>query len=84
MAAGFRVDEIPDLVLYGPVGCDACSQTGFVGRLGVFEIMEFDDELTRLFLTTPQPRSSGKWRFARACTPIAATRSTRSRPVSRR
>jgi len=51
VAAGFRVDEIPDLVLYQPVGCDSCRHTGFVGRLGVFEIMEMDDEMTRLFLT---------------------------------
>ena len=51
VAAGFRVDEIPDLVIYQPVGCESCRNTGFVGRLGVFEIMEMDDEMTRLFLT---------------------------------
>jgi type II secretory ATPase GspE/PulE/Tfp pilus assembly ATPase PilB-like protein len=38
------------LTTFEAVGCDACRKTGFVGRLGVFEIMEMDDEMTRLFL----------------------------------
>jgi type IV pilus assembly protein PilB len=38
------------LVTYEPVGCDDCRDTGFNGRLGAFEIMEMDDEMTRLFL----------------------------------
>jgi len=50
LAAGFRTDEVAKLVTFEPVGCDACRKTGFVGRLGVFEIMEMDDEMTRLFL----------------------------------
>jgi len=31
-------------------GCDACFGTGYRGRTGIFEIMEMDDELERLFL----------------------------------
>ncbi len=33
-----------------PGGCDACFGTGYHGRTGIFEIMEMDDELERLFL----------------------------------
>jgi len=33
-----------------PGGCDDCFGTGYHGRTGVFEIMEMDDELERLFL----------------------------------
>jgi type IV pilus assembly protein PilB len=49
-AAGFEPYELVGLKVFEPVGCDACRNTGFVGRLGVFEIMEMDDEMTRLFL----------------------------------
>ncbi len=33
-----------------PGGCDECFGTGYHGRTGIFEIMEMDDELERLFL----------------------------------
>jgi len=32
-------------------GCDACLNTGFQGRIGVFEILPIDDELESLLLT---------------------------------
>ena len=50
LASGFKPQEINTLKTFEPVGCEACRSTGFVGRLGVFEIMEMDDELIRLFL----------------------------------
>ena len=50
LAAGFGAKEIPDLVTFEAVGCESCRRTGFQGRLGVFEIMEMDDDLTRIFL----------------------------------
>jgi type IV pilus assembly protein PilB len=50
LAAGFTPAELTGLITYESVGCDACRGTGFAGRLGVFEIMEMDDEMTRLFL----------------------------------
>jgi len=31
-------------------GCDECFGTGYHGRTGIFEVMEMDDELERLFL----------------------------------
>ena len=31
-------------------GCDECFGTGYHGRMGIFEVMEMDDELERLFL----------------------------------
>ena len=49
-AAGFTDDEIKSLVPYGPVGCPECRGTGFRGRQAVFEMMEMDEELTRLTL----------------------------------
>ncbi len=49
-AAGFREDEIEGLTVYGPGGCARCHKSGYKGRLGLFEIMEMDSDLTRAFL----------------------------------
>ena len=32
----------------GPVGCDMCRQSGYRGRMGLFEIMQVDDEISQL------------------------------------
>lgn len=34
------------MTVYGPVGCTACNHTGYAGRVGIFEFIEADDELT--------------------------------------
>ena len=31
-------------------GCNACAQTGYIGRIGVFEILTISDEMRQLFL----------------------------------
>ena len=31
-------------------GCNACAQTGYIGRIGVFEILTISDEIRQLFL----------------------------------
>jgi len=36
------------LVVYGPVGCTACSNTGYQGRTGVYELLTIDDSLRTL------------------------------------
>lgn len=42
---GFREEELPDLVVYGPNGCPACNNLGYRGRVGFFELMEITDEV---------------------------------------
>lgn len=49
-AAGFSADEVEGLELYGPTGCEECGMTGYRGRIGVFEVMEFDEHLAQLYL----------------------------------
>jgi len=56
-----RVDrsQLAEANLMGPVGCDACRQVGYKGRLGIFEIFEIDDEVRHMInknLSTPQLR----------------------------
>jgi len=37
---GFSKDEIPNLTIYGPNGCEACNGSGYKGRVGLYELME--------------------------------------------
>jgi type II secretory ATPase GspE/PulE/Tfp pilus assembly ATPase PilB-like protein len=41
-------DEHGDLTIHRGVGCPSCFQTGYLGRTGIFEIMEVTDELREL------------------------------------
>ncbi|OQW33602.1 MAG: type II secretion system protein GspE [Nitrospira sp. SG-bin1] len=45
-----RLDVAPgsNVTLYRGAGCAACSQTGYRGRTGIFELMVLDDEIRRL------------------------------------
>jgi general secretion pathway protein E/type IV pilus assembly protein PilB len=31
-----------------PVGCELCRQTGYKGRMGIFEIFEIDDQVRQM------------------------------------
>ena len=42
---------------FRPVGCNACAQTGYLGRLGIHEAMEMTDELAHLVVTGATARS---------------------------
>ena len=44
---GFSNDEIPNLTIYGPKGCPACTGTGYKGRVGLYEIMEVTEEVAK-------------------------------------
>jgi type IV pilus assembly protein PilB len=45
---GFSPDEIPGLKIYGPGGCSECKGAGYKGRLGLFELMEVNDKISRI------------------------------------
>jgi type IV pilus assembly protein PilB len=47
---GAAEEDIPKMTLFEPVGCPECLDTGYHGRLGVFEIMMMDDEIRQAFL----------------------------------
>ncbi|ACN15403.1 PilB [Desulforapulum autotrophicum HRM2] len=44
---GFSKAEIPDLKFYGPKGCANCNGTGYKGRVGLYELMEVTDEVSK-------------------------------------
>jgi len=50
VAAGMGEDEAMGLVVFEAQGCQECGMTGYNGRIAVFEVMEFDDQIESLFL----------------------------------
>lgn len=46
--------DLAGRTVYEPRGCDQCFDTGYSGRQAIFEIMELDDDLRRLILTTSE------------------------------
>lgn len=45
-----RPEDLEGRQLYRGVGCDYCNQSGYKGRMGLFEIMMFDDEIRELVM----------------------------------
>ena len=48
---GFEKDEIKSLQLFRGRGCDLCSGTGYKGRVGLYEVMDIDEQVRDLILT---------------------------------
>ncbi len=50
MEIGFAEDEVSELEIFKGKGCQRCNDTGYKGRVGLFEVMEITDELRELIL----------------------------------
>jgi type IV pilus assembly protein PilB len=48
--AGFSADEVHKTEIYHGRGCGVCNNTGYKGRVALYEIMEITDELRELIL----------------------------------
>jgi len=48
---GFAPEEARTLKLYKGRGCERCSSTGYKGRIGLFEVMEIDEDVRDLILS---------------------------------
>ena len=76
--AGRRCSGIaPGTIVYEPNGCAACGNSGYKGRIGLFEAVRVDDEIRRLINAGadevgdrrprlpqqrhPRPRRRGRW-----------------------
>ncbi len=49
LKAGFKESEIHDLKLFGPVGCDACSN-GYRGRVGIYQVLPVTEEIGAIIM----------------------------------
>ncbi|MDR2548851.1 MAG: type II secretion system ATPase GspE [Desulfobulbus sp.] len=50
--AGLSADEFAGRELYRGVGCPQCLETGYKGRIGIYELMSLTAEMKNLILTT--------------------------------
>lgn len=50
---GFLIkkQKIKDVLFYRGRGCQQCNNSGYKGRLGIYEVMEINDEIGQLILT---------------------------------
>jgi type IV pilus assembly protein PilB len=47
---GFSAEEAPDIKTYKGKGCETCLNTGYKGRVGLYETMEITDDLRELII----------------------------------
>jgi general secretion pathway protein E len=46
---GFKEDELDELTIYEPQGCDQCNQ-GYKGRVGIYQVMPVTDAISRIIM----------------------------------
>ena len=52
LRAGFREDELDgSWTPYMHVGCEVCKNTGYKGRVGIYQVMPISDEINRIIMT---------------------------------
>lgn len=62
---GFSPEEAKTLKIFEPKGCEKCHNTGYKGRVGLYEVMEIDEELRELVMvgaSTSELRQKSKER----------------------
>jgi type IV pilus assembly protein PilB len=50
LEVGFSADEAKQLKTYKGRGCQTCNNTGYKGRVGLYEVMEVTDDMRELIL----------------------------------
>ncbi|MCG2585296.1 type IV-A pilus assembly ATPase PilB [Massilia sp. TS11] len=51
LAAGYRESDLDgSWQPYGPVGCERCTNTGYKGRVGIYQVMPISEEISRIIL----------------------------------
>ena len=49
--AGFTDDDLDGTwQTFGPVGCDLCKNTGYKGRVGIYQVMPISEEMERIIM----------------------------------
>jgi type IV pilus assembly protein PilB len=49
--AGFRDDDLDGTwQSFGPVGCELCKNTGYKGRVGIYQVMPISEEMERIIM----------------------------------
>ncbi len=61
-------------IIYRPAGCDACSHSGFKGRIGLFEVVRIDTALRRMINEGADESTIAQHAFANSPNLAAAAR----------
>jgi len=48
---GMTLEDVADIKFYRGKGCDVCNNTGYKGRVGLFELMTINDQLRELIVS---------------------------------
>jgi type IV pilus assembly protein PilB len=46
---GFQESDLEDLIVYGPKGCEQCSD-GYKGRVGIYQVMPISEQMGRIIM----------------------------------
>lgn len=49
LKAGYKEQEIPELKIYGPGGCDQCNE-GYKGRVGIYQVMPVSEGIGAIIM----------------------------------
>lgn len=49
----YKKPDLATIPLWRPKGCDKCNNTGYKGRIGIFEVFEIDDAIEQMILQNP-------------------------------
>ncbi len=53
LASGYKESDIDGTwVPYKPVGCDNCKDTGYKGRVGIYEVMPITEDMQRIIMSS--------------------------------
>jgi general secretion pathway protein E len=63
-------DKAPRPVFYRAVGCQACAETGYTGRIGIFELLVVDDHIRREILDSSDANKIARVAKSRGMTPL--------------
>ena len=49
--AGFKDEDLDgSWIPYGPTGCDVCKNTGYKGRVGIYQVMPISEDMQRIIM----------------------------------
>jgi len=49
LKTGFKQEELSNLTIYGPTGCDMCNN-GYKGRVGIYQVMPVSEEIGTIIM----------------------------------
>jgi len=49
LSEGFKPEDLKDLVMYKPVGCNKCN-SGYKGRVGIYQVMKISESMGRIIM----------------------------------